>query len=239
MTFSISKLWIIGLVSMSLSSVALADKAAVQKKLASLIPGGEKLPITESGVKGLYQVTVGAKIVYISADGQYVINGTIVNLDTRENLTEVALNNARQQLLKTIPVDSMIVYPAQGDTKRVITVFSDVDCPYCKKFHAEIPQLNQAGIEVRYLAYPRAGIGSDSFKKAISVWCNDKPAEAMNEVMKGKAIPSKYCENPVIDHMQLVERFGVTGTPNIIFDSGEMIPGYAPYQELIKMLIKS
>lgn len=236
MFLNFSKRLVAGVAVLSVSAIALADEAAVKKKLAELLPNGANLPVVESPIPNLYQVTLGAKVVYVSGDGQYVINGNIVNLDTRENVTEKAVNDIRKQALAEVPVDSMIVYPAKGEMKHVITVFTDIDCPYCKKLHAEVPALNQAGIEVRYLAYPRAGIGSGSYQKAVSTWCSDKPTQAMDKTMTGGDIPAKSCANPILDHMQLVERFGVTGTPNIVFDSGQMIPGYAPAKELIKML---
>lgn len=221
----------------TLSNQAMSDEATIQKKLNQLIPNAPAANIKESVIPNLYEVSLGTKIIYMSGDGQYIVNGSIVNLNTRENLTEKALSKTRKKLLDKLSANSMIVYPAKGQKKRTITVFSDIDCPYCRKLHKEIPALNQAGIEVRYMAYPRAGIGSDAYKKAVSVWCADDSVKAMNDAMtKGKVVP-KTCQNPVQEHMKQAEMFGVTGTPNIVFDSGKMIPGYAPAKELIKLLV--
>ncbi|QBZ82658.1 Thiol:disulfide interchange protein DsbC [Hydrogenovibrio crunogenus] len=218
------------------SNQVVADEAAIQKKLNQLIPNAAAANIKESVIPNVYEVSLGAKIIYMSGDGQYIINGHIINLDTRENLTEQALNETRKTELGKLSSSSMIVYPAKGPKKRTITVFSDIDCPYCRKLHKEIPALNQAGIEVRYMAYPRAGIGSEAYKKAVSVWCAKDSAKAMDEAMTTGHVTSKTCSNPVRKHMQQAENFGVTGTPNIVFDSGRMIPGYAPANELIKLL---
>ncbi|MBD3612356.1 MAG: DsbC family protein [Hydrogenovibrio crunogenus] len=219
------------------SNQVAADEAAIQKKLNQLIPNAAAANIKESVIPNLYEVSLGAKIIYMSGDGQYIVNGHIINLDTRENVTEQALNQTRKTELDKLSASTMIVYPAKGEKKRTITVFSDIDCPYCRKLHKEIPALNQAGIEVRYMAYPRAGVGSDAYKKAVSVWCAKDSATAMNDAMTTGQVALKTCQNPVKQHMQQAENFGVTGTPNIIFDSGKMIPGYAPANELIKLLI--
>ncbi|KUJ74802.1 disulfide bond formation protein DsbC [Thiomicrospira sp. XS5] len=228
----------IGMTLLAFSGWVQADEAVIQKKLQQLIPGAPPADIQESQIPGLYQVSIGPKIVYMSADGQYLVSGHIVDLNTRENLTETAQNKARKTELDKLSADNMIVYPAKGEAKRTITVFTDIDCPYCRKLHKEIPALNEAGIEVRYMAYPRAGVGSPAYQKAVSVWCSDDSRQAMDEVMESGRVPAKTCSNPVQKNMKEAEAFGVSGTPNIVFDSGEMIPGYAPAGDLIKMLIK-
>ncbi|MDX1347353.1 MAG: DsbC family protein [Thiomicrorhabdus chilensis] len=226
----------LGLVTM-FSSVATADdKQVIQAQLNKIIPNAPQAQIEPSVVSGLYEVSVGPMVIYMTADGQYVFNGSLINLETRENLTDTAKSEARKQAMSKVSIDSMIVYPAKGDEKHHITVFTDIDCPYCHKMHKEIPALNEAGITVRYLSYPRAGMGSPSYKKAVSVWCSDKPEEQMNLAMKGQAIEPKSCKNPVAEHMQQAQVFGVNGTPNIILDNGAMLPGYVPAKEVIKIL---
>jgi len=226
----------LGLATM-FSSVATADdKQVIQAQLNKIIPNAPQAQIEPSVVSGLYEVSVGPMVIYMTADGQYVFNGSLINLETRENLTDTAKSEARKEAMSKVAIDSMIVYPAKGDEKHHITVFTDIDCPYCHKMHKEIPALNEAGITVRYLSYPRAGMGSPSYKKAVSVWCSDKPAEQMNLAMKGQAIEPKNCKNPVAEHMQQAQVFGVNGTPNIILDNGAMLPGYVPAKEVIKIL---
>lgn len=222
-----------------LASSSVMATPAIEKKLQEIIPGAPPAKIKKSVIPDLYEVAVGSKILYMSADAKYVVSGNIIDLKTRENLTETAASKIRKVALAKIDVKSMIVYPADGKPKKVITIFSDIDCPYCRKMHKEIPELNASGIEVRYLAYPRAGVGSPSYNKAVSAWCADDPAKAMDDAMLyGKVNPKKCDNNSVVDHMKEAQFFGVNGTPNIVLESGELIPGYVPAKELLSMLMK-
>lgn len=222
------------------AEVAEKDKKAIQAKLQQIIPNAPQSEIAETPVKGLYEVKIGMDVVYMSANGQYLFQGALVNLQTKENLTEKRKSEIRKTAMAKISVDSMIVYPAEigeaGQKERYMTVFTDIDCPYCHKLHKEIPALNKAGITVRYLSYPRAGVGSPSYQKAVSVWCAKDPAKTMNMAMTKKTLETKQCDNPVKDHMMQAQVFGVNGTPNIVLDNGELLPGYVPAKELIKMM---
>ncbi|WP_321276844.1 DsbC family protein [Thiomicrorhabdus indica] len=212
---------------------------AIQNQLAKVIPGAPTADIAKTPVDGLYQVTVGLGIIYMSADGQFLLNGSMINLKTDENLTKSAMSELRQTAMAKIPVDSMVVYPGKnsdnGKKGRFMTVFTDIDCPYCAKLHNEIPALNEAGVTVRYLAYPRSGVNTKSYNKAVSVWCSDDRTKTMDLAMSKKKIETKSCENPVKGHMMQAQRFGVNGTPNIVLDSGELLPGYVPADELLKI----
>ena len=132
-------------------------------------------------------------------------------------------------------MDKMIVYGPK-DAKRHITVFTDIDCGYCRKLHNEMPELTAAGIQVRYLAYPRAGVGSKSHKKYVSVWCNSDQQTAMTDAKAGRDVPVASCENPVEESFELGRKVGVEGTPTIIFDDGTLTPGYLPSATLIERL---
>lgn len=230
---------VVAMAATMLSTAAFADKAMVEKKVKQLVPNVTNVDITETPVKGLYQVLVPGQVVYMSGDGNYLLNGALIDINTRQNLTETAMNKVRKAQLDKMDVAGMIVYPAKGKTKSSITVFSDIDCPYCKKLHKEIPALNEAGIEVRYTGYPRAGVGSPSYKKAVSAWCAKDPAKAMDDAMMGMPLDPKDCKNDVIEHMQAAQAIGVNGTPNIIFENGQMIPGYAPARELIPKILNA
>lgn len=230
-------LFIVALTSGFWTSSTLAQEVnSIQARLNELIPGAPKAIIKPSPIAGLYQVTIDTKVVYMSENGQYLVSGSMIDLDTRENLTELAGNSARKKALSRLDKSALLIYPAKGKAVRNITVFTDIDCPYCRKLHKEIPALNAAGIEVRYLAYPRAGVGSESFHKTVSVWCSKDQTRAMDQAMAGETVPEKKCENPVTSHLALGQVFEVSGTPNIILDSGERIPGYAPAAELIQVL---
>jgi len=212
------------------------EKSAIQERLNQLVPGAPAASIKPSPIVGLYQVTIDTKVLYMSEDGQYLLNGSLIDLETRQNLTEAASNEVRKNALSHLDKTTMLIYPAKGKTLRNITVFTDIECPYCQKLHREIPALNAAGIEVRYLAYPRAGVGSEAFRKAAAVWCADNARQAMDKAMTGAAVVAKKCNHPVGSHLELGQRFEVNGTPNIILDTGERIPGYAPAKELIQIL---
>lgn len=226
-----------GLVIGSISMGALAnDIAAIQAKLNEIIPDAPAAKIEKSPVAGVYQVSVGPNVIYMSADAKYLFNGSLVDLTTRENLTESAKNNARMQALAEIDEASMIVFPAKGKVKHTLTVFTDIDCPYCKKFHNEVLKLNENGISVRYLAFPRSGPQTPSYDKMVSIWCAKDRVKAMDESKQGKDVAIAKCENPVMAHMIQAQNFGISGTPTLILDNGQMIPGYVPAQELIQAL---
>ncbi|MBE0493696.1 MAG: DsbC family protein [Thiomicrospira sp.] len=230
-----------GLVVGALSfNIAMADTTTdkIQQKLNEIIPNAPAAQISASPVEGLYQVIVGPNVIYMTADTEFLFNGNLIKLATRENLTESAKNAARKQTLDAIPTESMIEFPAKGKTKATITVFTDIDCPYCKKFHKDVPKLNAEGITVRYLAFPRSGVDTPSYQKMVSVWCADDRAKTMDQAKQGANPASKNCANPVKDHMMQAQLFGINGTPTIIFEDGNMVPGYVPAEELIPALLQ-
>jgi thiol:disulfide interchange protein DsbC len=137
-------------------------------------------------------------------------------------------------LAKIKNVEMIIFSPDK--TKHTITVFTDIDCPYCQKLHAEIEDYNKAGIEVRYLMFPRAGVDSPSYKKAISVWCANDSNKALTDAKQGKKVEAKTCENPIQSQMTVAQMVGVTGTPAIVLEDGEMLPGYRPVKEMSVVL---
>jgi thiol:disulfide interchange protein DsbC len=228
-----------GLVAASLSFNALADEAVakIQQKLNQVIPSAPSAQITKSQVDGLYQVVLGPNVIYITADAQYLFNGNLIDLNTRDNLTEIAKDQARAQALAEIDAASMISFKAKGEEKRSITVFTDIDCPFCKKFHNEVDELNKNGITVRYLAFPRSGPNTPSYHKMVSVWCDKDPVKAMDDAKNGLDPKNQRCENPVQMHMMHAQQFGITGTPTMIVDDGSMIPGYVEAKELIPALL--
>jgi len=226
----------VALLALAVSTPSFADINVVKQALKNSIPDSELAIVKKSNINGLYEVTQGLQVFYVTDDGKHAMIGNIIDLKSGNNLTLLAVDKLRKDRYDDLDVSSMIVYPAKGKAKRTIAIFSDIDCPYCRKMHLEIPALNEAGIEVRYLAYPRSGVGGKSYWKAVSAWCAKNPAEAMDEAMLTGEVESKKCKNPVQDHMKLVALFGVNGTPNIITDKGKMLPGYLPAKRLIKQL---
>lgn len=225
------------MLSTAFMATAQADEQAIRNTLKDITPNAAEAKITPSVIPGLYQVVLGTRVLLMDDKARYVFSGDLIDLKTRKNLTTAAENKQRKTILDSLDESKMIVYPAKGATKRTITVFSDIDCPYCKKLHDDIPKLTAAGIKVRYLSFPRAGVGSGSYKKAVAVWCSTDRRKALDKVMTGGAVDMKTCANPVMNDMKLAELFGVNGTPNILLDDGELIPGYVESKDLIQKLV--
>ncbi len=193
--------------------------------------------LTESPIPGVYQILYGTEVVYVSGDGKYFIAGDMIDMETRKNLSEIAQRSVRNGIIKEKLKDP-IVFKAKNE-KHVIKVFTDIDCPYCAKLHREVPKLNEKGITVEYLMFPRAGVGSKSYDKAVSVWCaGDSAAQqvAMTTAKERKPLTEKKCDNPVEAQYKVGQEIGVTGTPALVTTTGRLIPGYMPAERLLKML---
>lgn len=220
-------------------TAAIADEPAVSKQeLAAKLNGVEASDITESPLPGVYQVTVGTQVAYITADGRYLIQGELYDLDSSRNLTEQSRAARRVDLLAGVDPDSMIVFsPKDGQVKHTVTVFTDVDCGYCRQFHREIDQVNALGIEVHYLSYPRTGRDTESWAKAENVWCASDRNEALTRAKLGGVVQENDCgDTPVADHFDLGHQVGVRGTPAIFSESGDYLGGYLPPATLAKQL---
>ena len=196
--------------------------------------------IGPSPVASLYEVQVeGGPILYVSEDGAFFFDGNLykINVGQFVDVRNLELDAERQQVFATMPTDSMTIFKAIGQTKAIVNVFTDIDCGFCRKLHKEVPKLNQLGIEVRYLAYPRAGIPSDAYDKIATVWCSANPQESLTRFKSGNGGPIAVCDdNPVAEHFALGARLGVTGTPAIMLMDGSLIPGYKKADELAKIL---
>lgn len=196
----------------------------------------------------LYEVELNSgEILYSTPDGQFFVYGSLFQATEAGlvNLTAKRTDSKRLSLLEALENDDLVVYPGKGDEKAVVSVFTDVDCGYCRKLHREIPRLNELGVTVRYLAYPRAGVYSDqkrtkftgSYKKLKSVWCDKDREAAMTKAKATGFIKENLgCEAPIEAHLELGAQFGVRGTPAIVLQSGELLPGYLPADELAKKL---
>lgn len=196
------------------------------------IPVAGVFPTPLEGVYAL-ELTNGT-VLYGTADGRFLFVGDLYELndDDLVNLTEDWRTAKRRRLIDAVALDDMAVFPAPGKRKAVVHVFTDVDCTFCRKLHLEMAAINALGIEVRYLAYPRAGIGSRSYQKIVSAWCSDDRNLAITELKLGNSIPDRTCENPVADHYELGSLVGVTGTPAIVTEDGRLIPGYMTASDL-------
>ncbi|NOX49122.1 MAG: DsbC family protein [Gammaproteobacteria bacterium] len=208
-----------------------------EKLLAQLQVVMPELPIQavyKLPLAGMFGVELaGGQTLYGTADGQYFIAGDLYQLkDKIVNLAEVRRSVARKAELAKVPLEQMVVFSPAGETLTHVSVFTDVDCSFCCKLHLEMAELNERGVEVRYLAYPRAGIGTPTYAKMVSAWCADDPNAAITALKTGQSIPMKQCDNPISSHYELGRRVGVSGTPAIVTASGELLPGYMPAAEL-------
>lgn len=197
--------------------------------------------ISESQFTDMYAVTLASgRTLYATKDGQYVFAGNLFhNVEGRGvvNLTEEGLQKVAMKKIASIKASEMVVYPAR-ERKASITVFTDVDCPYCAKLHEDLPKLTAKGVEVRYLAFPRMGLESETYRKMVSVWCATDRQQAMDKA-KGAAegLERITCENPVAEQFQLGQDLGVHGTPTIYLDNGEVIGGYSPPDRLAELAL--
>jgi thiol:disulfide interchange protein DsbC len=214
-----------------------ADPAtqAIRASLAKALPTLKPDSIAPSPIQGLYEVMLGPRLIYISADGKYLMTGEMSDLQSGENLTEPKLRAANLKAVNDSGEENMIVF-GPDDAKHTISVFTDIDCGYCRKLHSEMDAYNAAGIRVRYLFYPRAGLGSEAYNKGVSVWCADDRKQAMTDAKSGKKLEAKTCDNPVSDHYQLGQSLSLRGTPALVLDDGEILPGYVPATRLKKLL---
>ena len=209
--------------------------AALTERLEALAPDIDPDHVAETPVAGLYEVRFGSTIVYVSGDGRYLLQGDLMDLDTRRNVTERARESIRAEAVGGLGEEGMIVF-APGKVKHTVTVFTDVDCPYCVKLHRQMADYNRLGIKIRYTAFPRAGIPSPTYDKTVSVWCAPDPHTAIGDAKMGRSVETRRCENPVREHYEVGRAVGVTGTPAIVLESGEIVPGYVPPEELAQML---
>jgi len=206
--------------------------AAVLSKARQLIPDFSERNVKPSPVTGLFEITMGPRLLYMSADGRYIIQGDVIDINRGENVSEAARKRVRIAAVDNVGEDSMIVF-APKDVRSTITVFTDVTCPYCAKLHSEVGKLNDAGIRLRYLAFPRAGIPSPAYDQMVAVWCADDPQKAMTDAKLGKRVEPKRCDNPVKIHYEMGQLVGIQGTPTILLEDGTVLGGYVPPKKLV------
>jgi thiol:disulfide interchange protein DsbC len=204
--------------------------------VASRIPGTRADQLRASPIPGIYELTRGAEIAYVTTDGKYAITGDLYDLSANDDLTESHRREARARLIAAVPESDMLIF-GPTDPKYTVTVFTDVDCGYCRKLHSQMADYNRLGVRVRYLLYPRTGPNSSSWTKAEQVWCSNDRKEALTRAKLGQELPAKPCtNNPVARSYALGQEFGFDGTPAIVLANGELLPGYVPPDVLLKQL---
>lgn len=216
---------------------AIAAKPPELTQLQAALNGEKPDSVTPSKIPGLFEVVIGGQVLYVSGDGRFVVQGDILDLEARANLTENRRGELRGQVINAVNEKDMVVFAPEGQpAKYTVTVFTDIDCGYCRKMHSQMAAYNKEGIKIRYLMFPREGLGSESFNKAVSVWCANNRQEAITKAKRGEAVESKTCDNPVQAQYELGQKLGVRGTPSMVLEDGEMLPGYVPPTQLAQLL---
>jgi len=225
------------------ASTEIETVKASLKGLIKVDPDSVKL----TPVDGLYEVSYGSKIVYMTSDGNFLIEGDVYDIKKGVNLTENVRQVGRKKVIDSLDEKHEIIFsPKDGKAKYVITAFTDIDCGYCRKLHKEMKQYNDLGIEMRYVAFPRSGPKTESYYKAVAVWCAKDRNKAMTFAKGGAKLEQlknleqvsnpKECEDAVNKHLAKAREVGITGTPTLFMESGQVIPGYVPAERLIQML---
>ena len=221
-----------GLMSGSASAADADPRAAI----AARIPGVKPEDLKATPITGIYELARGTDVAYVSSDGKYAIAGDLYNIASNDNMTEARRRDARLKLLAAVPESEMVVFSPKNP-KYTVTVFTDVDCQYCRKLHSQIADYERLGIRVRYLFYPRTGPNTPSWKKADEVWCSADRAAALTRAKRGETLPDKSCGgSPVARHYALGQEFGLQGTPAIVLPDGEFLSGYLPPQMLMQQI---
>jgi len=218
------------------TGLAHAD-AVLKAKLEALLPGMVVESMAPLDNTGFFEAVVDGQVVYFSKDARYVFQGEVIALETRQNITELKQAGIKKTALAALNEDDMIVFEPKK-TEHTLTVFTDIDCGYCRKLHQQMSEYNELGIKIRYMAFPRSGPNTDSFNKAVNVWCAEDRQQAMTDSKSGSSLKSETCVNPVAAHFEAGRRLGVTGTPALFLESGELLPGYIPPKRLKEILDK-
>jgi len=195
-------------------------------ELATKVPGAKAEDLHPTPIPGVYEMMRGTEAAYLSADGKYAIVGDLYDLKSNDNLTESRRRETRLKLLAAVPESQMVIFGPK-DARHTVTVFTDVDCQFCRKLHSQIADYNRLGIRVRYLFYPRTGPNTESWTKAVQVWCSADRNTALTQAKLGQPLAARPCPNsPVARHYELGQQFELQGTPAIVLGNGEMLPGY-------------
>ncbi len=212
------------------------ESADARAELAKHLPGAKPDDLRVSPIKGMYEYTKGTDIAYVTADGKYAINGDLYDVAKDQNLSDARRRELRTNMLAAYPESQMLVFGPK-DPKYTVTVFTDVDCAFCRKLHSQIAEYNRLGIRVRYLLYPRTGPNSEAWTKAEQVWCSSDRNDALTRAKLGQELKVKPCaDNPVARSYQLGQDFALQGTPAIVLANGDLLPGYVPPDVLVKDL---
>lgn len=204
---------------------------AVSEALARLAPGTPVDGLRKAAMPGFYEAAVGGQTVVVSADGRYLVAGALWDLRAQRNLSEPLLADVRREVLATVPATRRFVFAA-GQPRATVTVFTAIDCGYCRRLHEQVEQINAAGISVEYLLLSHGGADSPSHATAVSAWCAADRADALTEAKRGHEPAHKVCPNPIDEHAALARRLGVSNTPTVVAADGRVLGGYLTVEQL-------
>ncbi len=222
----------------AVAPVAGTPDQRARQSLEQLNPKIEIAYVGQAPVPGFREVIAGGQVVYVSDDGKYLMQGTLVDLTTQDELTQSspALSRYRRELLATAKTADRVVF-APANPKYTVSVFTDIECGYCRKMHSEMAEYNRLGIAIEYLAFPRSGLASPVHEQMISVWCADDRKQALTEAKEGKPVPTRKCRSTPVDmQFDLGRRLGVAGTPAVYAPDGTLLGGYLPPDQLRQAL---
>ena len=213
-------------------------QAAARKALTELVPQAKIDAIETAPMPGFQQVIVGSQIVYVSDDGKYILQGKLLDTLKQRDLTEARLALDVKKKLDAVPANRRIVFAPAGKPQYRITVFTDIDCGYCRKLHSQIAEYNKRGIEVDYLFYPRSGLTGESYDKAMAVWCAKDRKASFTAAKAGQTPPLLKCDNPIAQDFELGNQVGVPnfGTPSIFAADGSKLGGYLDPDQMLARL---
>lgn len=207
----------------------------IRNNLAVFLPDLKIDHIGPSAVDGLYEVVFDSRLLYITADGRYIVQGSVFDVEAQRNITKPRLIELRLAAVDAMGEDNMLIYEP-AETRHQVTVFTDIDCVYCRRLHRQMNGYLKHGIRIRYLFYPRSGKDTPSYDKAVSVWCAKDRHQAMDAAKSGGNLTKASCANPVDAHMALGEQLGIRGTPALVLDNGAIVPSYLTPDELLRKI---
>ena len=215
-----------------------SKETMVRAALKALNPDIEADWVGPAPMPGFQEAIVSGQVLYFSDDGRYMVQGSLFDMQLKKDLSQVGISELRREQLQKVPPSDRIVFAPVGKPKHTVSVFTDIECGFCRKLHSEIAQYNKLGIAVEYLAFPRAGLESPDALAMESVWCSDDRRKALTDAKNGRPVAPKRCTNPVTAQYKLGQRLGLQGTPMIINSDGVALPGYLPPDKLLEALNK-
>lgn len=224
-----------------MTAPVLAESAEdrIRSVLSQEVPKLQVRDVEETEMEGIFEVRTAQETLYMTGDARHAFLGTMLRFDDEEgvvNVTEEGRSVERREALESVDEEDMIVFSPDSDVKATLYVFTDINCGYCRKLHRNMDTMNDMGIQVNYLAFPRGGPGTEGHRKAVNAWCADNPRKAMTRAKQGESIPDRECDHPVDDQFQLGQALGVSGTPALILEGGRFVRGFKPPEALARIL---